>query len=75
MIETIAAERERPAWFDSCMYHFSPHYFQTPAGGMHYADQGQGPPVVMVHGNPGWSFEFRGDQRYFHQAACHRPRP
>lgn len=26
---------------------------------MHYVDEGAGAPVVMVHGNPGWSFEFR----------------
>src|SRR6266852_3141958 len=25
----------------------------------HYIDQGQGPSVVMVHGNPTWSFTFR----------------
>jgi haloalkane dehalogenase len=26
---------------------------------MHYLDEGQGDPVVMVHGNPTWSFYFR----------------
>lgn len=26
---------------------------------MHYLDEGVGPPVVMVHGNPTWSFHFR----------------
>ncbi len=26
---------------------------------MHYVDEGQGPPVVMVHGNPTWSFFYR----------------
>ena len=26
---------------------------------MHYVDEGQGDPVVMVHGNPTWSFYFR----------------
>jgi len=25
----------------------------------HYLDEGEGPPVVMVHGNPTWSFYFR----------------
>ena len=59
MIKTITAQRKLPAWFDSCMYHFQPHYFQSPAGAMHYIDQGEGQPVVFVHGNPGWSFEFR----------------
>ncbi len=26
---------------------------------MHYIDEGVGPPVVMVHGNPTWSFYYR----------------
>lgn len=26
---------------------------------MHYLDEGRGDPVVMVHGNPTWSFHFR----------------
>ncbi|HVJ80993.1 MAG TPA: alpha/beta fold hydrolase [Planctomycetia bacterium] len=26
----------------------------------HYLDEGAGPPVLMVHGNPTWSFYFRG---------------
>ncbi len=26
---------------------------------MHYVDEGQGDPVLMVHGNPTWSFYFR----------------
>jgi haloalkane dehalogenase len=26
---------------------------------MHYIDEGEGPPIVFVHGNPGWSFEYR----------------
>jgi haloalkane dehalogenase len=27
---------------------------------LHYLDEGQGDPVVMVHGNPTWSFYYRG---------------
>jgi haloalkane dehalogenase len=27
---------------------------------MHYVDEGEGDPVVFIHGNPSWSFEFRG---------------
>ena len=26
---------------------------------MHYVDEGAGEPIVFVHGNPAWSFEFR----------------
>ena len=29
------------------------------AGRMHYVDEGDGPPVVMVHGTPTWSFLYR----------------
>ncbi len=25
----------------------------------HYVDEGRGEPIVMVHGNPTWSFYFR----------------
>jgi haloalkane dehalogenase len=34
-------------------------FFPTPAGLMHYADEWTGEPIVFVHGNPAWSFEFR----------------
>jgi pimeloyl-ACP methyl ester carboxylesterase len=34
--------------------------FLEPHGArLHYIDEGQGEPVVMVHGNPTWSFYFR----------------
>ena len=26
---------------------------------MHFVDEGEGEPIVFVHGNPAWSFEFR----------------
>lgn len=35
-------------------------YFTLPDGHQyHYLDEGQGDPVVMVHGNPSWSFYYR----------------
>lgn len=42
------------------LYAFAPHYFEV-AGGhrMHFVDEGSGDPVVMVHGNPTWSFYYR----------------
>lgn len=47
------------AWIDKSEYPFDSHYFDVPAGRMHYVDEGQGSPVVMVHGNPTWSFLYR----------------
>lgn len=35
-------------------------FYQLPSGlRYHYIDEGQGPPVVMVHGNPSWSIYYR----------------
>ena len=48
-----------PDWLDRSEYPFSSRFFQTDAGKMHYLDEGSGPPVVFVHGNPSWSFEYR----------------
>ena len=48
-----------PKWLDRIEYPFESHYAELPIGKMHYVDEGNGDPIVMVHGNPGWSFEFR----------------
>jgi len=32
---------------------------------MHYVDEGNGDPIVFVHGNPAWSFEFRNAIKEF----------
>lgn len=49
----------KPQWLSEKEYPFEPHYFKTPAGNMHYVDEGEGDPIVFVHGNPSWSFEYR----------------
>jgi haloalkane dehalogenase len=33
--------------------------FDVPGGSMHYLDVGDGEPVLMLHGNPTWSFYWR----------------
>lgn len=42
------------------MFPFESKFFTTPSGHrMHLVDEGAGEPIVFVHGNPAWSFEFR----------------
>lgn len=42
------------------LYPFSGKYFDRGGGvRMHYLDEGVGDPVVMLHGNPTWSFYYR----------------
>ena len=43
------------------IYPFKPHFFTLPGQKyrMHYVDEGSGETVVMLHGNPTWSFFYR----------------
>ncbi len=43
----------------SALYPFASHFFNRGGLRMHYLDEGQGAPVVLLHGNPTWSFHFR----------------
>ncbi|MCC9135312.1 alpha/beta fold hydrolase [Pontibacter silvestris] len=48
-----------PKWLDRILYPFAHHTLQLPAGQMHYVDEGEGSPIVFVHGTPTWSFVWR----------------
>jgi len=41
------------------LYPFAAHYLDVGGARLHYLDEGAGSPVVMVHGNPTWSFYYR----------------
>ena len=41
------------------LYPFESHYLDINGLKYHYVDEGSGEPLVMVHGNPTWSFYFR----------------
>lgn len=41
------------------LYPFTSRYAEVNGLRMHYVDEGRGDPIVMVHGNPTWSFYFR----------------
>ena len=40
-------------------YPYEPHYFDWHGIRMHYLDEGAGPPVILFHGEPTWSFLYR----------------
>jgi haloalkane dehalogenase len=56
---TIVETAQAPAWLDRTAYPFAGQYLDVDGGLMHYLDEGQGRPVVMVHGTPTWSFLYR----------------
>lgn len=41
------------------LYSFQSHFLNLDGLRYHYLDEGDGDPIVMVHGNPTWSFYFR----------------
>lgn len=44
---------------DRRLYPFESHFLAIDGLSYHYLDEGTGEPIVMVHGNPTWSFYFR----------------
>ena len=54
-----AVRRERPAWVPDELYPFQSHYADLAAARVHYVDEGTGPPLLLLHGNPTWSFLYR----------------
>jgi haloalkane dehalogenase len=49
----------KPNWLDTNEYPFESKFLELEAGRMHYIDEGEGHPVVMIHGTPSWSFMYR----------------
>lgn len=41
------------------LFPFESRWFESSAGRMHYVDEGSGQPILMLHGNPTWSFLYR----------------
>jgi haloalkane dehalogenase len=40
-------------------YAFEPHYLEQDGLRLHYVDEGAGPPVLLLHGEPTWSYLYR----------------
>ena len=38
---------------------FKPRFTEAPGFGMHYVDEGEGEPVLLIHGEPTWSYLYR----------------
>lgn len=45
---------------DPALFPFESKWFESSAGRMHYIDEGSGAPILFCHGNPTWSFLYRG---------------
>ena len=51
--------RARPDWIPERLYPFESRYADANGARVHYVDEGSGPPLLLLHGNPTWSFLYR----------------
>ena len=49
----------RPAWVPTDAYPFEDHWAEIDGNIVHYVDEGDGPPILLLNGNPSWSFGWR----------------
>lgn len=49
----------RPPWVDDRLFPFESRFVDIDGHTVHYVDEGTGPILLMVHGNPTWSFLWR----------------
>ena len=49
----------RPFEVDPSEYPFKDHWLPYREGCIHYVDEGTGPTVLLLHGNPTWSYIYR----------------
>ncbi len=60
MSDKPLTEAERRLALPPGAYPFESHYAAVDGAQLHYADEGEGPLVLMIHGNPTWSVLYRG---------------
>jgi haloalkane dehalogenase len=53
------AVAERPAWVDDALFPFESRFVEIGGHSVHYVDEGSGPVLLFLHGNPTWSFVYR----------------
>lgn len=49
----------RPSWVDDTMFPFESRFIEIDGHTLHYIDEGDGPVLLFLHGNPTWSFLYR----------------
>ncbi len=54
---TLHMAEHLPSW--RALYPFASHFLWLGGQRLHYLDEGAGRPLLMVHGNPTWSFYWR----------------
>lgn len=48
-----------PGWLDRQLFPFTSRFIDIGGNTIHYVDEGSGPTLLLLHGNPTWSFLYR----------------
>lgn len=56
---TDTTKSMRPTWVDDDLFPFESRFIEIDGHTVHYVDEGSGPTLLMLHGNPTWSFLWR----------------
>lgn len=51
--------RDRPDWVSHDLFPFTSRFVELDGNSVHYVDEGDGPVLLFLHGNPVWSFVYR----------------
>src|ERR671935_3086202 len=49
----------RPMWVPEDLFPFESRYADVAGSRVHYVEGGSAPPLLLLHGNPTWSFLYR----------------
>lgn len=56
---TESTKSAQPAWVDDELFPFESRFIDIDGHSVHYVDEGSGPTLLLLHGNPTWSFLWR----------------
>ncbi|WP_319451034.1 MULTISPECIES: alpha/beta fold hydrolase [unclassified Mycobacterium] len=56
---TESTKNARPTWVDDDLFPFESRFIDIDGHTVHYVDEGSGPTLLLLHGNPTWSFLWR----------------
>lgn len=56
---TDTTKSMRPTWVDDDLFPFESRFVDVEGHTVHYVDEGSGPTLLLLHGNPTWSFLWR----------------
>ena len=59
MADGATGRPSRPSWVPDDLYPFEDRWADVDGNLVHYVDEGDGPPLLLLNGNPSWSFGWR----------------